>query len=405
MTPAEIKYRLDEIAETSLQDLDDQAVLALLTERKELLVQSARLEEQEKEQAEKLKQAEAKKDAIKARIAEINSSITPDQEADQLLALIQERKTLEGELKTLESDDAVSGEEKEEVSVAEEPTPKIPKARKSAQDGSASGRKKEIVKEPEPVLPESVEEPVEEEKEEVISAEPEIPESKPVVPEVLEKPEPEIKPEAATPSEPEPESAEVAINSATPYTETYTSKMGKVSALEASPERMVLDSTLQTSEYQGYLSELKANLNSLGTFLQTLPVEVKRNRAFMLEVAKIDPAYAMHYADKDTLKKDESFNVAVAGINNQRNTGNPLSEMLPEMRTGAVILVGVKNDFRNVRFVKPEMPEYESIMELAKKGALESMQALQGAHNVQQLIPPILQKDKAFMAEVEKLTS
>jgi hypothetical protein len=77
--------------------------------------------------------------------------------------------------------------------------------------------------------------------------------------------------------------------------------------------------------------------------------------------------------------------------------------MLPEMRTGTVILAGVKNDFRNVRFVRPEMPEYNEIITLAKKGALEAVKSLQGAHDIQFLIPPVLQKDKAFMAEVEKL--
>jgi hypothetical protein len=123
----------------------------------------------------------------------------------------------------------------------------------------------------------------------------------------------------------------------------------------------------------------------------------------MIEVAKVDPAYAMHYADKDTLKKDEAFNVSVAALPNHRNSGNPLSEMLPEMRTGQVVLLGVKNDFRNVRFVDPRMPEYDEILTVAKKGILESLEAQHGAHSSKAFVPLVLQKDKAFMEEVDTI--
>lgn len=396
MTKREIENRLQEIAATSLQDLDDQVVLALLTERKELLLESARLEQQEREEAEKRKAAVAKQEALQTRIAEINKAITPLADADQLLALVQERKDLEAELQALAPVEAEAPvPEPVEKPIEKKPLPPAAKTKKKKeaepavapvpQEQEETSELKSEPKTPEPE-PAAVEE-----------ASPAIPEVSPAVPEAMQPVVPQIEDEPK-------EDVPISIQSDTPHTQTYTSKTGKLSALEGSSERVVLDSSLQTSEYQGYLSELKANLNSLGTFLQTLPIDAKRNRAFMLEVAKIDPAYAMHYADKDTLKKDEAFNLAVAGMNNQRNTGNPLSEMLPEMRTGAVVLVGVKNDYRNVRFVKPEMPEYEAIIQLAQKGALEAVSALKGAHDVRTLIPPILQKDKAFMAAVAKVT-
>lgn len=365
MTLAEIQNRLSEIASISLQELEDDVVLALLKERKELLAEEARVKqslEQEKQDQEKQQEEarrveaeakarawEEKRNTLLARLEAINQDITPDKGADQLLALIQDRKLVEAELEVF----TVAGE-----NVPETPIPQS-----------------------------TIESAVDEKPEEVLL--PEEPVTKEEVPQ-----EPKI---SDMPSE------KITITSDPSYVKTsHVSEAGKVSGLEDSSEaRIVLDTSLQSGEYQGYLNELKENLNSLGTFLQALPTSAKRNRAFMIEVAKIDPAYAMHYADKETLKKDESFNVTIAGMNNQRNTGNPISEMLPEMRTGAVLLAGVKNDFRNVRFLRPEMPEYEEILSLAKKGALEAIASLHGAHDLQFLLPPILQKDKNFMAEVE----
>lgn len=385
MTQAEINQRLQEIQGTSLHDLDDAAVLAILSERKTLLVEALRLEEDEKKQAveallrkqeqEKLQalahqqELEEKKNALVARLAEINKNITSDQDDEKLMALIQERKVLEVELRVFTIDtrentevplDPIVPFEPEEVAQAVLPPEEVVTV-------------SETLAEPAPL-------PVETEKE------------VPAMEESLH----------ATPIT-EANDEKITINSNVDYVKSsHVSSKGKVSLVESTSESIVLDSSLQTSEYQGYLNELKENLNSLGTFLQGLPITVKRSRAFMLEVAKIDPAYAMHYADKDTLKKDETFNVTIAGMNNQRNTGNPLSEMLPEMRTGPVLLAGVKNDYRNVRFALPQMPEYEQILALAQKGALEAVTSLKEAHDVRFLLPPILQKDKAFMQEVEK---
>ncbi len=371
MNLSEIQKRLDEIAATNLQDLPDDTVLALLAERKKLLAEQIHLQETEDQQ---------KKEVLMAQLAEINKSITPDQDDEKLLALIQQRKVLEAELKAITAGpEAVKEESREESAPAPEEIKPV--------------EKKEIpIKKPEFV-------PAQEQAEapsvaEAAGAEESV---APVVPESV----PEVSPKQSIPTT---KSEKNTIDPTVAYTKTYVSDTGKISQLEPSAIRIGVDPTLEGSEYQGYLRELKENLNSLGTFLQALPVEAKRNRAFMLEVANIDPAYAMHYADKDTLKKDEAFNIAIAGMNNQRNTGNPFSEMLPEMRTGPVLLAGVKNDFRNVRFLRPEMPEYEEILALAQKGALEAVASLKDAHDIQFLLPPILQKDKTFMAKVQEIT-
>lgn len=364
MTPAEIKYRLEEIAKTNLQNLSDDVVLALLAERKELLALEAQLEAQKQQEAEQEKEFAQKKEVLLTRLQEINQGITADQDDEKLLTLITERKSVEEQLTAL-------GSTASEAVAAPDALVEL-----------------ESVVNSEPEVPMEVHEETLLSPEEIVTA----PAQETVMSEEQEQPVTENK---------------IAIQQDASYRETsFVSDTGRVSELgSAGEERIVLDVSLQNEEYHSYLEELKANLNSLGTFLQSLPVEVKRNRAFMLEVAKFDPAYAMHYADKDTLKKDESFNVSIAGMNNQRNTGNALSEMLPEMRTGAVVLMGVKNDFRNVRFIRPEMTEYDDIMALAKKGALEEIHRLKGAHDAKDLVPAILQKDKAFMEQVQKMMS
>lgn len=392
MSPAEIKYRLSEIAATNLQDLPDEAVLALLQERKALTEELSQAEAKKKEQeaAERERaaaeaaqqQLEAKQKDLEAQLEAINEAITPDQDDEKLLGLIQERKKIEKELEELTgvapvADTQEKKSKKEELAPAASEEPEIPEAEEAVEE-----LEEQPVEASEPLAT-----PVSEEE----SASPAPIEETDTKEESLELSEEKI-----------------AIQPDLAYipNENVSETTGKVSALEsaAGEEHIEVDGSLQTTEFQSYLMELKDNLSTLGTFLQALPIEVKRNRAFMLEVAKIDPAYAMHYADKDTLKKDESFNIAIASMNNQRNTGNALSEMLPEMRTGTVVLEGVKNDFRNVRFIRPEMPEYEEIMSIAQKGALEAVRSLKDAHDIKSFLPPILQKDKAFMAKVQNLT-
>ncbi|MEK7549391.1 MAG: hypothetical protein AAB519_00185 [Patescibacteria group bacterium] len=166
-------------------------------------------------------------------------------------------------------------------------------------------------------------------------------------------------------------------------------------------EGRLSDTLEESGEMQQYIHELEANRESLGSFLQGVSAVAKKNRKFMERVAEIDPAYAMHYADP-SLKKDEGFNVFVASRKNDRNSGNALAEMLPEARTGKVVLAGTKQDYRNVRFLLPTMAEYDEVLQIAKQGALEKVDELKEAADVMLLIPKILQKDGAFMKEVEK---
>lgn len=158
------------------------------------------------------------------------------------------------------------------------------------------------------------------------------------------------------------------------------------------------------SIFQRYFDQLKNNVGSLGTLLQDMPLDAKKNKAFMLKVAEIDPAYAMHFADKETLKKDEDFNLRIAAFDNPRNSGNAIAEMLPEARTAKVLLVAVKQDYRNIRFVQPNMAGYDEMIERAKKGTLQKVGELKEATNVLTLIPKLLQQDKQFMLQVKEIT-
>lgn len=169
-------------------------------------------------------------------------------------------------------------------------------------------------------------------------------------------------------------------------------------------EEVSYDAPVIGSDVERYLQELDLKRETLDVFLRGLPQSVRANPFFMLKVAEIDPAYAMHYAD-ETLKGDEKFCIKVAGMENRRQTGNALAEMSPEMRTGKVLLAAVAQDFRNVRFARPALPEYDEILALAKRAALERIEALKHATDVTDLLPRVLQKDKAFMAEVAKITA
>lgn len=123
----------------------------------------------------------------------------------------------------------------------------------------------------------------------------------------------------------------------------------------------------------------------------------------MLRVALIDPAYAMHYA-VDDLRRDEDFHIKVAATRNTRGSGNALAEMDPEMHTERVVLAATREDFRNVRFVSQDMPLYDEILSVAKKGVLEKASELKEAISLSAFIPKVLQQDQAFMAQVEKVT-
>lgn len=155
-------------------------------------------------------------------------------------------------------------------------------------------------------------------------------------------------------------------------------------------------------ELHRYLTQLKNNTGSLGTLLQEMSADAKKNKAFMLQVAKIDPAYAMHYADEE-LKNDEDFNIRVASLKNPRNSGNALAEMFPKGRTSRVVLAAVKQDYRNIKFVQPNMEHYDEMMHIAKKATMEKLKDLKNATDMLLLIPRPLQRDTQFMAEAKKV--
>lgn len=168
-------------------------------------------------------------------------------------------------------------------------------------------------------------------------------------------------------------------------------------------EHKIQEFTLDAnSELAQYISQMEGNPDGMGKLLEDLPVAVKRDKMFMLSVAQIDPAYAMHYAE-DALKKDEDFNVKVVSMKGKRASGNVLAEMAPEARTEAVVMAAVKQDYKNVRFALPQMKSYDQILERAKKMALQKVKDLKDGVDITVLVPKILQKDKAFMEQVEKL--
>ncbi len=168
-------------------------------------------------------------------------------------------------------------------------------------------------------------------------------------------------------------------------------------------EGIAQDSIEENSDFSRIIDEIKRNADSIGKILEDLPLATRRNKAFMLAVAKIDPAYAMHYADAETLKKDEDFNLKVIALKNERRSGGVLSEMLPEARTATVVMAAVKQDYRNVRFVLPQMEGYDDIIERAKTGALEKVRDLKDSVDVSFIIPKVLQKDQAFMKKVAEI--
>ncbi len=198
---------------------------------------------------------------------------------------------------------------------------------------------------------------------------------------------------------------EISVESLTSETRPATEKMPEPSKTifkEAGfgDQGIRLDGLQESGDFEKYVHQLEASHDSLGNFLQSLPREARKNKSFMLRVASIDPAYAMHYA-VDELRLDEDFHIRVAGIQNSRGSGNALAEMDPAMRTGQVVLVGTREDFRNVHFVREDMPEYDEIIKTAKKSALETISEFKEAVDLRKFIPKVLQSDEDFMAKVE----
>lgn len=338
--------RLQEIAETVFGALSDDEALALLAERKALEAEREKM----KREHSRIAELEKEKTEAEAAIAELNRSITPEKSDEALLGLIKERK---------ESEAKLDGIERELLSMRREGAPKeeIP-AEKEAADSSKAFQ------------PVSAKNPISED-----IAVQDTEEAQP--------PAPEVSAETVAPEE-------------------------SVSAAALAPdfgkESIVVDPLQESGELDRYLSEIREHTESLGMLLQGMPKTAKANRTLMLKVAEIDPAYAMHYAE-DSLKRDESFCVKVAGMKNNRNSGNALAEMLPEVRTAQVVMAGVKQDYRNVRFALPNMEGYRDMLEIAKKGTIERVKELKDGADAALLVPKVLQKDAEFMQKVEALVS
>lgn len=333
--------RLAEIAEITFGTLSDDQVLQFLAERKHVEGLKRESEQAEKEE-EKIRQAEKERVSIEKELTRLNALISPDKDDDELLRLIEERKVWEEKLA------AVGGTPVSKKSV---PVSKVVP----------------VVSTEAPSTP-------------VVSAEPA--EKKEVTP---------------------PPSERESVSEST--TEAAQEEDDKASSVDDGfGEHTIAEVSLNPGTELGQAFErMKQDPHALGKILDDLSVAAKRDKLFMLAVATIDPAYAMHYADKDVLKKDEDFNMKVIATKGKQVSGSVLAEMLPEARTATVVMAAVKRDYRDIRFALPQMDGYEEMIEKAKKAALEKAKAMKESVDVALLIPKILQKDKGFMAEVEKL--
>lgn len=364
-TVEEYKRRLQEITQIQFGVLSDDAILRFLAERNRLSVSVSEYERKEQEKSDRLerekkdaarKVAERKRITLLEKIEELNKSISPDKKDDDLLTLVSERKVLETELETINREFPLEKETTEKKSA-------LPK--KVVED--VLPEKKLLEETAMPVTPK------EEFPEETTAS---------VVPEII--------------TEAVAETKEEIVPGVTPPEITAPQE-------EFGSEKIQDDGIEENSEFDRYFDQLKSNAGSLGEFLQQMPAAAKKNKAFMLKVATIDPAYAMHYADKDTLKLDEDFNVRIASLDNPRNSGNALSEMLPQARTSKVLLTAVKQDYRNIKFIQPNMAAYDEIMNIAKTGAFEKVKSLKEAADASVLIPRLLQQDKQFMLQIKEI--
>ncbi|MGK2849178.1 MAG: hypothetical protein ACSLEX_03870 [Minisyncoccota bacterium] len=349
----DIVQRLQEIANLKLGMLSDDEVLSLLSERAQLLIREA--EEKRQEVEEKQREAERKRQeaelaekqrlaneqimTLRQEIALLNQSISPEKSDNELLVFVKQRKELEERLEHLESESTnVSSSVAHPIETEHLPTsPILPVDMSTLTQGNTATSKAHEI------------------------------------------------------------SSSLSSVVSVPSVESKNFKDAFQPIFGA--ETIEQDTLHEDSTLQHYLNQLKNNVGSLGTFLQEMPLEAKAHKQFMLKVAELDPAYAMHYADK-TLKMNESFNVRIAAMKNPRNSGNPLAEMLPEARTSRVVLTAVRQDYRNVKFVQPTMEDYDEILRIAKMATLKKVQELQEAVDITLIVPRPLSQDKRFMEQV-----
>ena len=350
--------RLAAIAATVLGTLSDESVLELLAERRTLEKENTAYEKERDEKQQQAQAAAAERQSIEQELAELNTSITPDKDDDTLLALVAERKKLEVKLAALG--------EPEEIAV----TDPVPEAEAS----------------------EPTEEKPAEELEKAIDV--------PVVEEVVE-----IKEEPVEEAKPEPvvETVAPAVAEVEPKEETKNDEKEPKKVVDERIGEERINMTTSSSDAKEFFQLLSENPDDALSRLESLPDELKKDKGFMLKVAAVDPAYAMHYADAKTLKKNEEFNVKIASLNNPRNSGNPLAEMLSEARTAPVVMAAVKNDFRNLRYAMPDMEGYADMLEIAKKQAREKVKSLGQAVDLRMFLPKALRDDQAFLEEAEQI--
>lgn len=346
--------RLQEIGTTALGSLTDEVILELLAERRLLTKENDLYESIRDEQAKRVAELTAEEQALERELEELNISITPDKDDDTLLKLIQHRKELEAKLETL-------GAEERKL------------AAKPAREEEIPGKEQEVIV----AVQDSSED-------DVVSP---IKESASDTEEVKTRAETVPSPEAGPLLSEESASEEKA-------------KKGKV------PDALIGSEGIRgvsSQEAENYLKFLQSNPEEALAQLETLPEYLRKDKPFMLEVAKVDPAYAMHYADSKTLKKDEDFNVRIAAMKNPRDSGNPLAEMLSDMRTNQVVMTAVKQDFRNLRYATRSMEGYAEMVEIAKREAREKVRSLGQAVDVRVFLPKTLREDREFLKEIEDI--
>ena len=350
--------RLQEISTTIFGSLTDEVVLELLAERRSLAKENGLYESIRDEQVKRVAELTAEEQALERELEELNVSITPDKDDDTLLKLIQQRKELEAKLETLgaEERELAAGSLHEEAGPEEESeSDQYPSVIEVV---TAAGKSTEVRTE---AVPSSSEE---------------------------------------TPASSEESDRELKVPDAQESTPEEKPKKEKVLDAQIGNEKI---EGIDDSEALDYLQFLHSNPEEALARLEALPEHLRKNKLFMLEVAKVDPAYAMHYADSKTLKRDEDFNARIAAMKNPRDSGNPLAEMLSDMRTNRVVMAAVKQDFRNLRYATRSMEGYAEMIEIAKREAREKAESLGQAVDVRVFLPKTLRDDREFLREIEDI--
>jgi hypothetical protein len=366
---AQNKSRLQAIAETTFGSLTDEVVLEFLAERRSLMKENSMYESVRDEEAKRAAALTAEEQVLEHELEELNISITPDKDDDTLLALIQHRRELEAKLAALNEEEAkLSGKISQEKDYSEE-----------AQEKDIPALTHDVPEDETVLAPEEHEDG-------------------------SEKKEDSSKTEDAVVA-----SLEIGASEVTSQEELVSSTEEVVSIETSSKTADTLignegiNKEANSQEATEYLQFLQSNAEEALSRLETISESLRKDKMFMLEVAKVDPAYAMHYADSKTLKKDEDFNVRIAAMKNPRDSGNPLAEMLSDMRTSKVVMTAVKQDFRNLRYATRSMEGYDEMIEIAKREAREKVKSLGQAVDVRVFLPKTLREDHVFLKEIEEI--